>query len=295
MTTAPPPPNPIALLKQAGLIAKPSWGQNFLLDQSILAETARLAVGEPPATVLELGAGLGALTYHLLVAGARVIAIERDREIAPLLRQALAWSAQLEVVEADAVRLDYGVYAARSGGPLAVAGNLPYQLSSRILVSIAEAREYVARAVVLLQLEVAERLVAAPGGRDYGLLSVLVQRSFAVHIARHVPPGAFHPRPKVQSAVVVLERESVGREVSADRALVAAARAAFHGRRKMLRNSLATALDCANVTVDAAIHAAGLSPQTRAETLSIDDFARLGAALLDAGLLSRACEGPVAD
>ncbi len=283
--TIPPPPNALALLKEAGLFAKKSWGQNFLLDQSVLAEAARLAVERGGERVLELGAGLGALTYHLLAQGARVAAVERDREMVPLLTQALAWSNGLTIIEADAARLDYAELARARGGPLAVAGNLPYQLSSRILVSLADAWPNVERAVVLLQREVAERLTAPPDSRTYGLLSVLVGRSFSAHIARHVPPAAFHPRPKVHSALVVLDLVQRERDAAADQALVATARASFHSRRKTLRNSLSSGLAAEPAVVEQAILAAGLSPQARAETLSLADFDRLSVAVKERGLL----------
>ena len=117
------PPNPLQLLAEAGLAPKKSWGQNFLRDEHVLASMAALAVAGAD-TVVELGAGLGALTYHLLGRGAQVVAVERDRELVPLLRRALAWApaSALEIVEADAARLDYGALAGRLGGPLTVAG-----------------------------------------------------------------------------------------------------------------------------------------------------------------------------
>jgi 16S rRNA (adenine1518-N6/adenine1519-N6)-dimethyltransferase len=292
----PPPPNTLALLRQAGLHAKKSWGQNFLLDQSVLADIARLAVAAPGDLVVELGAGLGALTYHLLARGARLCAVERDRDIAPLLRQSFAWASDLEVLEADAGRLDYTSLAARLGGAeLSVCGNLPYQLSGRILVALADAGAVVRRGVLLVQREVGERLVAAPGSRTYGLLSVLVQRRFAVRLERHVPPGAFHPVPKVHSAVVSLSALAVERALDADRALVRTAKAAFHSRRKTLRNSLAMGLAQPPAALDAAFGTAGISPQARAEVLSVRDFERLAAALVAHGLIKLDAPGEAAD
>ena len=279
----PPPPDVRALLAAAGLHAKKSWGQNFLLDASALADIARASGAGPEQPVVELGAGLGALTYHLVARGGRVLAVERDRELAPILRAALAWATRLEVREADAARLDYAALAQELGGPLAVTGNLPYQLSGRILVALAGARPVVRQAAFLVQREVAERLASPPGCRAYGLLTVLVQRSFEVRIVRQVPPGAFLPPPKVHSAVVRLEaRAAVG---ASDAALVAAARAAFHARRKTLKNAVAGALAASPAAVEAAVLAAGLDPVARAETLAVADFGRLGDALVRAGLV----------
>lgn len=284
----PPPPQPRALLDEAGLRAKKSWGQNFLQDAHVLADIAALAEAAPGHTIVELGAGLGALTYHLLARGAAVTAIERDREIAPLLRHALSWAgAQLDVVEADAVQLDYAALATKLGGPLTVAGNLPYQLSSRILVSLAQASPSVRLAVLLVQREVAERLVAKEGSRIYGLLSVLVQRRLDVRLARTVPPTAFFPRPKVHSTVVVLTARSALRPDDEDAALVQVARAAFQHRRKMLRGALARVWHLEAAQLAPAFTQAGINETARAEELSIDDFARLGASLRAHGLLPR--------
>lgn len=288
VAVVPPPPSAKALLAAAGLGAKKSWGQNFLLDQKVLADIASLAGAGPGQAVLELGAGLGALTHHLLARGARVTAVERDRELVPVLKQALTWAGdRLVVLEADAARLDYADLAARMGSPLTVTGNLPYQLSSRILVSLADARPHVGRAVLLVQKEVALRLSAPPGSKVYGLLSVLVQRHVEARTARAVSPGAFLPPPKVHSAVVVLTARPGGRDPALDAALVATARAAFHSRRKTLRAGLAGALRAAPALVESALVEAGVDPSTRAETLDVAAFERLGASLSRFGLLPR--------
>ncbi len=283
----PPPPDPRALLQQAGFGPKKSWGQNFLLDQRVLADIARLAGAAPGKTIVELGAGLGALTYHLLAAGARVVAVERDRELVPILRDVLRWADGLEILEADAARLDYAALRARLGVPLTVTGNLPYQLSSRILVELSDAAPSVERAVLMVQREVAERLSAGPGSRTYGLLSVLVQRSFTVREGRDVPPGAFLPPPKVHSTVVVCEAHGATRDAATDRALVATSRAAFHNRRKTLKNSLSTALAAPAAQVDEAIRAAAVDPTRRAETLDLPTLERLALELRARDLLQK--------
>jgi 16S rRNA (adenine1518-N6/adenine1519-N6)-dimethyltransferase len=277
------PQSPQSLLRAAGLFAKKSWGQNFLCDQRVLAAIAEAAV-TPDCPVVELGAGLGALTYHLCKRADRVIAIERDRELAPLLRQYLSEATNLEVREADAARLDYDALRKEMQLPLTVVGNLPYQLSSRILVNMADAGA-VDRAVVLVQREVAARLVAAPPGRTYGLLSVLVQRAFAAELVLNVPAGAFHPAPKVQSTVVRLTRHKGEVGTQNDRRLVTAARAAFSARRKTLRNALMGGLKAASEPVVEALEAADLDPKARAETLCLSDFERLGQTLAQAGII----------
>ncbi len=279
-----PPPHPRRQLAAAGLRPKKSWGQSFLCDTNLLAAIAADLGPIDERTVVELGAGLGGLTHQLLVRGARVVAVERDRELLPVLRQTLAWAERLELLEADAVALDYAALAA-TRGPLLVTGNLPYQLSSRILVALADQRAHLVRAVLLVQREVAERVAAGPGSRTYGLLSVLVQRAFRPAILRAVPPQVFHPRPKVHSAVLELVVAPTVVSAADEAALVAGARAAFHARRKTIRQSLALALGAPAAVVDQALAAAGLDPRARAETLALADFARLGVALAAAGLL----------
>jgi 16S rRNA (adenine1518-N6/adenine1519-N6)-dimethyltransferase len=269
------PTNPRALLDRAGLRAKKSWGQNFLKDDTVLESIAAQTKANPGDKVLELGAGLGALTYHLLQRGAEVTAVERDREVVPLLRENLEGVGTLHILEANAAELDYAALADAMGGPLTVAGNLPYQLSSRILVSLADAQPHVKRAVILVQREVAERLVAPPGSRTYGLLSVLVQRAFDAHMVRDVPPGAFHPPPKVHSTVVTMSLKAERLSAEEDAKLVRIARAAFAARRKTLKNSLGQGLGISSAEADAILVKAGIDGQRRAETLSLEELTKI--------------------
>ncbi|HET6923030.1 MAG TPA: 16S rRNA (adenine(1518)-N(6)/adenine(1519)-N(6))-dimethyltransferase RsmA, partial [Anaeromyxobacteraceae bacterium] len=199
-----PYPGPRALLDKYRLHAKKSWGQNFLGDEGILDAIARLAVEREGELVVELGAGLGHLTARLLARGARVVAVERDRDMARVLRGELGEAVRL--LEADAARLDYRALAAGAGegGRVAVVGNLPYHLTSPILFSLLDQADAVARAVLLLQREVAERLAAAPGTKAWGLLSALLQQRAEVTVERRVPARAFLPPPKVESALVRL-------------------------------------------------------------------------------------------
>lgn len=290
---------PQMLLRQAGLRAKKSWGQNFLCDSGVLHDIVAASRASPTRTLVELGAGLGALTEQLLVAGSPVIAIERDRDIVPLLDAHLGHHAHLQIREADAGRLNYAALAVEVGAPLHVVGNLPYQLSSRILVNLADAAPHVDTAVVMVQREVADRLIAHPPGRDYGLLSVLVQRRFTIAIVAEVPPSAFHPPPKVHSAVVRLVAVPQIRTREEDCAMVIAARAAFCARRKTLRNALMRApFLTERLTADAALAVltqAQVDPKARAETLHLNDFARLGKALAQAGFVPTQAVAPLID
>ena len=285
MSSFPPPQRPQELLRRAGLRAKKSWGQNFLCDPTVLQSITEAIAPSPRGPIVELGAGLGALTYHLAVAGAPILAIERDRDLAPILQRYLSWASHFEVRQANVLRLDYGALAHELGGPLTVVGNLPYQLSGRILVALADAAVAVRRAVLMVQREVAERLVAPPGGRTYGLLSVLVQRAFTPHIVRLVAPSCFHPPPRVESAVVSLLGQDEQRDPADERAMVAVARAAFSGRRKNLRNALRGGLHADAASIDGVLQQAQIAGTVRAETLSCAAFAHLGRCVAAAGLL----------
>ncbi|HET7754155.1 MAG TPA: 16S rRNA (adenine(1518)-N(6)/adenine(1519)-N(6))-dimethyltransferase RsmA [Anaeromyxobacteraceae bacterium] len=271
-------PSPRVLLDRHGLRAKKSWGQNFLADESILDGIAALAAPASDDTVVELGSGLGHLTARLLARGANVVAVERDRDMARVLRSELG--DRVTLLEADAVRLDYAALARSRGvSALAVVGNLPYHLTSPILFSILDQRERVSRAVFLVQREVAERLAASPGTKDWGLLSVLLQQCAEVGIARKVPAGAFHPPPKVESAVVrIAFRPAVHepRDASRFRALV---KAGFAQRRKVLANALSAGRVAPPEHIARALEAAGIDGRRRGETLTVEEWVNLERAL----------------
>jgi len=270
-------PSPRALLDQYDLRAKKSWGQNFLGDESILDDIARLAAPRPGGRVVELGAGLGHLTARLLARGAVVTAVERDRDMARVLRGELG--ERIELLEADAARLDYAALA--RGGPLAVVGNLPYHLTSPILFDLLDQAGAVASATFLLQREVADRLAAAPGQKAWGVLSVFLQREAEVSVERIVPPGAFFPPPKVHSAVLhALFRPPAPAAAVPDapsfRRLV---KAGFAQRRKTLGNALKGARLAPEARVAAALAAAGVDAGRRGETLRIEEWAAVARAL----------------
>jgi 16S rRNA (adenine1518-N6/adenine1519-N6)-dimethyltransferase len=263
---------PSEILRRHGLRPKKEWGQNFLGDERILRDLAALARLGPGDQVVELGAGLGHFTRMLASTGARVLAVERDRELAPILRAELPG---VEVVEADAKTFDLQAVAQRAGGPVVLCGNLPYHLSSPIIFHLLDQRTAVKRAVLLLQREVAERIAAEPGGRDYGLLSVLVQHVADARIGLSVPRHAFTPPPEVESCALVLEMLPQPRGAVKDeqrfRTLV---KAAFSQRRKTLWNAIKPMPGAREALV-----AAGIDPQRRGETLSVEEFAAVERAL----------------
>ena len=278
-------PSPRALLEKYGLRAKKSWGQNFLGDDGILSDIARLAAPRAGDPVVELGAGLGHLTARLVARGARVVAVERDREMAEVLRGELG--AKVTLVEADAARLDYAALArsigtspATSDPPrIAVVGNLPYHLTSPILFSVLDQVEAVSRAVFLVQREVAERLAAAPGTHDWGILSVLLQREADVSIERIVPPGAFLPPPKVESAVLCALFRPPADAVADPVRFRRLVKAGFAQRRKTLGNALKASRLVPPDALAAALAAAGIDPGRRGETLTVAEWAALDRAL----------------
>lgn len=273
--------DPRAVLRRHGLRPKRSWGQNFLVNLS-LAERIADAVSESGVEhAIEIGAGVGTLTSALAARIQRVTAIERDPELANLLReeqQMQRLSENIGVVEADAATFDY--LGATTSAPTAIVGNLPYNITGRLLRRIVEAREQLRVSVVMVQAEVARRLLAQPGNGDYGVLSVMCQAWLTPKLLWRVSPGSFHPKPKVSSAVVRLdpsENPSVGDLT--EEAFARVVRAAFSSRRKTLRNTLGTLYD-RDRSVDA-LEAEGIDPGRRAETLSVEDFAALTRRLLD--------------
>lgn len=270
-------------LRERGLAPKKRFGQNFLTDEEAARRIAEAATTPPGGSVLEIGAGLGALTRPLLARAARVIAVERDRDLAPILREDLApviAEGRLQVIEADAAQLDWIATLTGSGRaldpprPWTVAGNLPYQITGRLLEMATQVADEIDRAVFMVQLEVAERLLAPPGGEAYGGLTVFVRAAFEVQRLLTARAGSFYPRPEVDSAVVVLTplRPRLAEETEAFRSAV---RAAFATRRKTLRNAWKglygwTAEELARHAAEA-----GISLDARGETLAVEDFARL--------------------
>jgi 16S rRNA (adenine1518-N6/adenine1519-N6)-dimethyltransferase len=273
-----------ALLRESNLSPKKSFGQNFLVAEHVVRTIAEACVPDAEvgrARVLELGAGLGALTSELVMRAKHVTAVERDRELVPILARAMQASldgAKLAILEADAQAVDVGAILGDLDAASArvLCGNLPYQITGRLLQLAVGARAKVDRVVFMVQDEVAARLVADPGTKEYGALTVFVRAAFDVTRVCKVSRGAFHPPPDVTSSVVRLSpaRPVRAEETSSFRALV---KAAFGMRRKTLRNAW-SGVAPAEVIARVA-DAAGIPLDARGETLSVDDFARAAAAL----------------
>jgi 16S rRNA (adenine1518-N6/adenine1519-N6)-dimethyltransferase len=278
--------DPRRVLARHGLAAKKSWGQNFLHDRSVLARIVAAAGATADDTVVEIGAGLGTLTGALARAApppARLLAVERDPDMQRVLAAELGGDARVEVVAADALAFDYVAASQAAGRPVVVVGNLPYQISSALVLALVDAgaRGGVARAVVMVQREMAQRIVAPPGSRTYGRLTVAVAQHAEARILFHVRPGSFHPAPAVTSSVISLTPRAAPLAPVRDAALFeAVVKQAFATRRKMLRGALAAAFG--DEAVAAALAASGIDGTKRAEQLSVADFARLANALAEA-------------
>lgn len=253
------------------------FGQHFLHDRRIIERLAGLIDPRPGELVVEIGPGEGALTLPLLARGARVLAVEIDRDLAAGLRARAAGHPGLEVLEADALALEIERVAA-PGEPVRVAGNLPYNISSPLVFHLLQSRGRIRDMTFMLQREVVERMSAPPGGRDYGRLSVMVQAACRVERLMTVPPGAFRPPPQVHSAVVRLSPYTVPPLPMPDsRVFAELVRRAFGQRRKTLRNALR------GYAEEALLRSTGLDPAMRAERVTVEQFARLAAAVAAAG------------
>ena len=260
------------VIARHGLSARKSLGQNFILDLNLTAKIARLA-GDLSADVLEVGPGPGGLTRGLLAAGAtRVVAVEKDaRCLAALAEIAARYTGRLEIVEGDALSLDLGALV----GPEArIVANLPYNVGTELLTRWLEPPAWPpfwSSMTLMFQREVAQRLTASPGSSAYGRLSILAQWRTEPRIVMDLPPEAFTPPPKVRSAVVRIDRLAEPRYPADARTLFRVVAAAFNQRRKMLRASLRGL----GPDIEDRLHAAGIAPTQRAETVPLEGFCAL--------------------
>jgi 16S rRNA (adenine1518-N6/adenine1519-N6)-dimethyltransferase len=272
------------LLRASDLSPKKSFGQNFLVSESVLSAMAEACIPDDEvgcAEVVELGAGLGALTRALALRARHVTCVERDRDLVPILERTLqeAVSAgKVTVSESDAQSLDVATAFASANGPRVLCGNLPYQITGDLLRLATTHAGSVERVVFMVQEEVADRLLAAPSsGKAYGALTVFARAAFDITRAARVPPGAFFPIPKVSSAIVVLTPVFPRRahETEMFRSLV---KGAFSMRRKTLRNAWRPVVADSG-RLDRVAATMGVSLDARGETLDVETFARVAAAL----------------
>jgi len=268
--------SPLSLLRKHGIRPRKRLGQNFLCDPNILEKIVRIAEVRDTDTVVEIGSGIGVLTALLAARAGRVIAVEVDRRLVEVLQAELGGVPNVTIVHADVLEYDFA--SARPGeGRVRVVGNVPYSLSSPIVLRLLEYRASIDRAVLMLQREVAERLAAPPGTRDYGPLSVTVALYTQAHLEMRVPASCFVPRPDVESRVIRLDMRAspLCRVDDADifRAVV---RGGFARRRKTLLNSLKhSGLPVDAESIPAILEELGIDGTRRAETLTVQEFACL--------------------
>ena len=275
MTEAPDWEDPRRVLSRHGLAPKRGFSQNFLVSRSAVERIVTALAPAPGELVIELGPGLGTLTAAILRAGARVLALDTDRDMLHVLSQELGHVTQLEARHGDATEVDLAALAP-DHPRVAVAGNLPYAVTGAIFRRLVSQHARLSRAVLMVQREVRDRLLGEPGSKQYGALSVFTRGVFDVKPVCLVPAGAFHPPPKVDSAVIALTPRAHPLDVD-DARFARPVRAAFEARRKTLRNALLR-IDAPDV-VDRGLAAANIDGKRRGETLDIDEFARLADAL----------------
>lgn len=261
------------ILHRFKLRADKKLGQNFLIDENIVRNIVAAAELSDKDTVLEVGPGIGTLTQGLAESGASVVAVELDKRLLPVLDTTLEGYDNVRIVNGDILQVD--IMQTVGVDEFKVCANLPYYITTPIIFALLEKRLPMERLVAMVQKEVAERMAAKPGGKDYGALSVAIQYYTEPEIAFIVPPSSFIPAPSVDSAVIVCKRrEKPPVEVCDEALFFRVVKAAFSLRRKMLNNSLKN-MGIKGEQVAKWLELAGVDGKRRAETLSLEDFAAL--------------------
>ena len=274
------PQNTIEILQKYDFHIQKKYGQNFLIDQSVLHRIVEAAGIEGDDCVLEIGPGLGTMTRCLAERAGRVAAVEIDRNLIPVLKETLAGYDNITLINDDILKVDLnGIVAELNGGrPVKVVANLPYYITTPIIMKLLESHVPLQSITVMVQKEVADRMQAGPGTKDYGALSLAVQYYAKPEIVANVPPNCFIPRPSVGSAVIRLTRyEKPPVQVRDETGLFTLIRAAFNQRRKTLTNALynAQGLHIPKERTAQALERLGLPSSVRGEALTLEQFAAL--------------------
>jgi 16S rRNA (adenine1518-N6/adenine1519-N6)-dimethyltransferase len=263
-------------LEAYGLVPRKRWGQHFLVDRNILSKVVRTAGIEETDVVLEVGPGLGVLTLALAKEAKRVIAVEIDKKLVEILQEKLADCPNVEIIRKDIMEVDFDDLIERTGQPLKVVANLPYQISTPLIFRFIESRSVFASLTLMLQKEVAERMIAPPGGKDYGPLSIFTQIVSDFSIRFFIKPSAFFPPPKVDSAVIhMVWKKKPMAEVEDIEWFKRVVRGSFGYRRKTLMNALKHSGLSLPEEGAGRMKRIGIDPQRRPETLTIEEFVRL--------------------
>ena len=274
------PKKTIEVIQKHGFDFQKKFGQNFLIDSHVLEKIVGAAEITKDDFVLEIGPGIGTLTQYLAEAAREVTAVEIDRHLSPILGETLSDYSNVTIINEDVLKLDLAALANEKNGgkPIKVVANLPYYITTPIIMGLFESHVPVSSITVMVQKEVAMRMQAGPGTKDYGALSLAVQFYAEPYIAANVPPNCFIPRPNVGSAVIRLKTyEQPQIQVKDEAFLFALIRASFNQRRKTLVNSLKNASDLKleKEQVLEALRTMGLSETVRGEALTLEQFASL--------------------
>ena len=274
------PQETIAVLQKYNFVFQKKFGQNFLIDPRVLEKIITAAEITEDDCVLEIGPGIGTMTQHLACAAKKVIAVEIDRALIPILQDTLKDYDNVRIINEDVMKVDLARLAEEENGgkPLKVVANLPYYITTPIIMGLFENHVPLKSITVMVQKEVADRMQVGPGTKDYGALSRAVQYYAKPYIVANVPPNCFMPRPKVGSAVIRLDRyEESPVKVKDEKLMFRIIRASFNQRRKTLANGLKNSaeLDFTKEEIEAAIVGIGKEPGVRGETLTLEEFAGL--------------------
>lgn len=267
-------------LREYGLFPKKRFGQHFLVDRNVLNKVVRTAeVGEEDV-VLEVGPGLGQMTVALARLAKKVIALEIDERLVAILRQKVEDYPNVEVSQGDILKVDFKRFFKKEAGPIKVVANLPYQISTPLLFRFIESKEVFSDLTLMLQREVAERMVASPGRKEYGPLSIFIQVFSDVSIQFIMKPSAFFPAPRVESALIHMAwKEKPMIEIDDEDWFKRVVKACFGYRRKMLINALKHSDLSLPESIESRMEEIGIDPRRRPETLTIPEFSRLAEAL----------------
>ena len=281
------PQRTIEVIKKYEFCFQKKFGQNFLIDGHVLDKIIAGAGVTKDDMVLEIGPGIGTMTQYLAEAAGKVVAVEIDRNLLPILQETLADYDNVKVIHADVLSLDLEklVQEENGGRPIKVVANLPSYITTPIIMALFEQHVPLANVTVMVQKEVAARMKSGPGSKDYGALSLAVQYYAEPYIVANVPCNCFMPRPNVDSAVIRLTRyEEPPVQVKDEKMLFKIIRASFNQRRKTLQNGLnnSSELNFTKDQIAAAIAEAGFSPSVRGEALTLEQFAKLTDILLKA-------------
>ena len=274
------PQNTIEVLQKYNFVFQKKFGQNFLIDTHVLDKIIGSAEITKDDVVLEIGPGIGTMTQYLACAAKKVIAVEIDKALIPILEDTLSEYENVRVINHDVLKVDIAKLAEEENGgkPIKVVANLPYYITTPIIMGLFENHVPIKSITVMVQKEVADRMQVGTGTKDYGSLSLAVQYYAKPYIVANVPPNCFMPRPKVGSAVIRLERyENPPVTVKDEKLMFRLIRASFNHRRKTLANGLKNSpeLDYTKEEIEAAIEALGRGASIRGEALTLEEFAKL--------------------